>query len=59
MIDDKVAKKRLIEFQKVAYEIKMKYRRSLFGKKTQVFLKINQKIKMSILEEMNILTHLL
>ena len=44
-INDTVAKKRLIEFQKVAYEIKMKYRRSLFGKKTQVLFENKSKNK--------------
>ena len=36
MIDEKVAKKRLTIFQKLADEIKLKFRKSLLGKKSLV-----------------------
>ena len=36
MIDENLSKKRLIIFQKIAQEIKMKFRKRLFGKKTSV-----------------------
>ena len=42
-IDKDVAKERLIYFQEIAEDIKMKYRKNLFNRSSKLCLKINQK----------------
>ena len=54
-IDQKDAKNRLIQFQKLAEEIKINYRKNLINKIIQHYLKIKLKMKINILVEMNIL----
>jgi tRNA-2-methylthio-N6-dimethylallyladenosine synthase len=41
LLDNKICKDRLIIFQKIAAEIKMKYRKGLLKKKLKYFLKID------------------
>ena len=53
-INQSEAKKRLISFQRIAEEIKTKYRKTLIGKYLMFYLKIKLKIKINILEGMSI-----
>ena len=55
-VEEDISKKRLIIFQKIAEEIKMKYRKNLLGKKDLYFLKIKLPIKTNFSDEMNFLT---
>ena len=47
LVDNKIAKERLVKFQKLAEEIKIKYKKSLIGKRVKTLIENKSKDKIN------------